>query len=294
MKLNSKTLKSLIVEVIEEMKRRDFLKGSAALAGAAALGYNLFDDDEEEKPLSMKDKYKDAPLMTRQDAIDAGMNPDEFFPPEGEEKEQFPLENPEESWKEKPATYTKSEGKYALDKLRFTPENLEFYGVAPSQDALGDYMAYVDIGMVYDMADENPDIAEAIVVSEGFYSDFTIKEQFKYVFGSKAFWGTYRDEDNPNSRKLMPSIKIKDNDGNPANLSILPVAWTVSLDHWTVRFEDLMARLQQYPDKRKEILSEAGLTEQEYKQMKAKYDDVTTRMGKGAIVANPNYQPEEQ
>ena len=293
MKLNSKTLKSLILEVIDEATRRDVLKGFAGLAGTAAVGGTLASLYDDENAADAKDKYKNAPPMTRQDAIDAGMNPDEFFPPEGEEREQFSLENPEESWKEKPSPYTKSEGKYALDRLRFTPDDLEFYGVAPTQDAFGDYLIYLDVGMIYDMADKDPEIAEAIVVSEGFYSDFTLKEHFKYVFGSQTFWGTHKDSDNPNSRQLMPSLKTKDNDGKDVNLAILPVAWSISLDHWTTRFLSFEARLQQYPEKRKEILSEAGLTEKEYEKMKAKYNDVTKRMGNGAIVANPNYNPKE-
>lgn len=297
MKLNSKYLKELILEVIDEATRRDFLKGAAGVAGLAALGKGISSlyDDEEENPLNTKDNYEDAPVMTRQSAIDAGLNPDEFFPPEGEEKEQFPLDPVGESeWKEEPSPYTKSEGKYALDRLRFTPENLEFYGVAPSQDAFGDYMAYVDIEMIYDMAEKDPEIADALVKSEGFYSDFTLKQQFSYVFGSKTFWGTFNDPDNPNSRQLMPVLKTTNNDGEKVNLAILPLAWTASLDHWIVRFENLESRLQQHPTKRNEILSEADLTEEEYELMKEKYFDVTGRMGDGAIVANPNYNPKEE
>ena len=48
------------------MKRRDFLKGLAGVAGTAAIGgglASLYDDDEEEQKL--KDKYKDVPIMTR-------------------------------------------------------------------------------------------------------------------------------------------------------------------------------------------------------------------------------------
>ena len=114
-----------------------------------------------------------------------------MFGPEREDREQFPLENPEDAWKEKPPFYSKSQGKAALDSLRVTPTNLEFYGVAPAQGSAGDAYAYVDLGTLYDMADEDSKIAEALVVSEGFYSDFSIKEHFRYVFGSLAFWGTF-------------------------------------------------------------------------------------------------------
>ena len=292
MKLNSKYLKQLILEVIDEVTRRDFLKGAAGLAGTAAVGAgisSLYNDEEE----SIADKYKDAPPMTRQDAIDAGMNPDEIFGPEGEEKEQFPLENPEDAWKETKPSYTKSQGKAALDSLRVTPTNLEFYGVAPAQGSGGDAYAYVDLGTLYDMADENPRIAEALVASEGFYSDFSIKEHFRYVFGSLTFWGTFKDDD-PNNMQLAPIIKGENRYGQTVNINILPLAWSASLDYWTTRFESLEARLQQYPNNRKDILLEAGLSEKEYKQMKAAYLNVINRMSDGAVVPNPNYQPPEQ
>ena len=292
MKLNSKYLKDLILEVIDEATRRDFLRGAAGLAGTAAGGAgisSLYNDDEE----SIVDKYKDAPLMTRQDAIDAGMDPDEIFGPEGEEKEQFPLENPEDAWKETKPSYTKSQGKAALDSLRVTPTNLEFYGVAPAQGSAGDAYAYVDLGTLYDMADENPKIAEALVVSEGFYSDFSIKEHFRYVFGSLTFWGTYKDDD-PNNMQLAPIIKGENIYGQTININILPLAWSASLDYWTTRFESLEARLQQYPENRKDILIEAGLNEKEYKEMKNAYINVINRLNDGAIVPNPDYQPPEE
>ena len=293
MKLDSEYLKSLILEVIDEVTRRDFLKGAAGLAGTAAVGSgisSLYNDEDEE---SIVDKYKDAPLMTRQDAIDAGMNPDEFFGSEGEETEQFSLENPEDAWKETKPPYTKSQGKAALDSLRVTPTNLEFYGVAPAQGSGGDAYAYVELGTLYDMAEENPRIAEALVASEGFYSDFTIKEHFRYVFGSLTFWGTYKDED-PNNMQLAPIIKGENRYGQKININILPLAWSASLDYWTTRFESLEARLQQYPENRKDILLEAGLNEKEYKEMKNAYINVINRMNDGAIIQNPDYQPPEE
>lgn len=299
MKLNSKYLKDLILEVIDEATRRDFLKGAAGVAGLAALGRGLSSlyDDEEEKPFSINDKYKDAPLMTREDAIEMGMDPrtvDELFGPEREEREQFPLENPEDSWKEKPSEFTKSEGKAALDFLRTTPENLEYYHVAPAQGTAGEAYAYVDIGTIYDAADENSELADAVLKVEGFYSDWTIKEEFSYVFGSLTFWGTYKDPSNPNSTKMAPTIDGKDYWNRDIKINLLPLAWSVSLEHWTTRFSSLVARLEQYPDKRKEILREADLSESEYEDMYARYLNVIDAMGSGATVENPNYQPPEE
>ena len=298
MKLDSKYLKSLILEVIDEATRRDFLKGAAGLVGTAAIGGTLASlyDDEEEQAQSIKDKYKDAPVLTREKAIEMGMHPksvDELFGPEGEEKEQIPLENPEDAWKESKPQFSKSQGKAALNTLRVTPTNLEFYGVAPAQGSAGEAYAYVDLGALYDMADEDPKIAEALVTMEGFYSDFSLKEHFRYVFGSLAFWGTFKDDD-PNNMQLAPIIKGENRYGQPVNINILPLAWSASLDYWTTRFESLEARLQQYPDKRKEILLEAGLSEQEYKQMKAGYINVINRMSDGAVVPNPDYEPTEK
>ena len=295
MKLNSKYLKELILEVIDEATRRDFLKGAAGVAGLAALG-KLF-DDEEEKPFNINDRYKDAPMMTRQDAIDAGMNPDEFFPPEGQEfdpDKQFPLENPEDDWKEKPSEFSKEEGKAALDFLRTTPENLEYYHVAPAQGTAGEAYAYVDIGTIYDAADQNSELAEAVLKVEGFYSDWSMKEEYRYIFGSLTFWGTYKDPENPNSTKMSPTIDGKDYWNRDIKISLLPLAWSVSLEHWTTRFSSLVARLEQYPNKRKEILREADLSESEYEDMYARYLNVIDAMGSGATVDNPNYQPPEE
>ena len=300
MKLNSKYLKELILEVIDEATRRDFLKGAAGVAGLAALGRGISSlyDDEEENPLNTNDRYKDAPLMTREDAIEMGMDPrtvDELFGPEREERQQFPLDPvDEDAWKEKPSEFTKSEGKAALDRLRTTPENLEYYHVSPAQGTAGDAYAYVDIGTIYDAADESSELAEAVLKAEGFYSDWTIKQEYNYIFGSLTFWGTYRDPDNPTNTKMAPTIDGKDYWDRDIKINLLPLAWSVSLEHWTTRFSSLVARLEQYPNKRKEILREADLTEAEYKEMYARYENVITAMGSGATVENPNYQPPEE
>lgn len=258
MKLDSKYLKSLILEVIDEATRRDVLKGLAGLAGTAAVGGTLASlyNDEEEEP--------DSPTVKTDD------------------------------WKEPKAPYATQQGKYALDQLRITPENLEYYSVAPAASNTGDGYVYVDMGMLYDMADENSEIAESIDVSQAYFNDWTLKRHFKYVFGKLAFWGTFKDPEDPQSRKLAPSFSTRANDGETMNNIILPLAWTVSLEYWMERLIGLEARLQQYPENRKDILMEAELTEEQYLEMKARYEDVVSRVSDPAIVTNPNYKPEEE
>lgn len=296
MKLNSKYLKELILEVIDEATRRDFLKGAAGVAGLAALGKLL--DDEEEEPFNINDRYKDAPMMTRQSAIDAGFNPDEFFPPEGQEfdpDKQFPLDPvDEDAWKETKAPYTKAQGKEALDRLRFTPKNLEFYGVAPAQGTGGEAYAMVDMGQVFDMADEDSNIAEAIEVSAGFFNDWTLKQHYNYLFSNLALWGTYKDENNPNSTKMAPTIKAKDPWDRDINVNMLPVAWTNSLDIWTNRMSSFQAKWQQYPNDRKKMLQEQQMTLEEYQQMAKDYEGIINALGRGAVISNPDYQPPEE
>ena len=300
MKLNSKNLKSLILEVIDEMKRRDFLKGLAGVAGTAAIGggiSSLYDDDEEEQ--NLKDKYKDIPIMTRQDAIDMGMNPDELFGPESKEKEQFRIDQPEEKqnddgWKEPKAPYTTQQGKYALDRLRVTPENLRSYTVTPAQSNTADGYVYVDMGSLYDLAEENPELIDHLDVSEAYYNDWNIKDHYEYVFGKLVFWGTFKDPNNPLSRKLAPSFPGKNIHNQDISNIILPLAWTVSLEHWMNRFLSLESRLQQYPNKTSEILDEAGLTVDEYYDMKSRYENTVSRVSNPSIVDNPNYKSKEE
>jgi len=293
MKLNSVELKKLILEVMEEAKRRDFLRGAVGLGALAALGRPASD-------LYDKDSLEGSEL-TREDVIEMGMDPAEFGFERNDEwrpnrnREQFPLDPVEEpdpnGWRERAPTHSKSEGKVALDNLRFTPEDREFYSVSPAQGSDGQAYAYVDIGGVFDMADADSEIARSIEVSEGFFSDFTIKQHFEYVFGSLTFWGTYRDPDNPNNMQLAPKIKGLDRWDREIDISILPLAWTVSLEHWTNRFSSLEARLQQYPNKRREILSEAGLNDREYQEMKRAYENIINRLSSGAVVPNPKYNP---
>lgn len=297
MKLNSKYLKQLILEVLDEATRRDFLKGAAGIAGLAALGKGLSDlyDDEEEKDRFAGEDIEY--ILTRQDAIDAGLNPDEYFPPEGQEfdpDKQIPLENPEDAWKEKKSPYSKEEGKAALDYLRFTPEDLEYYGVAPAQGTGGEAYAMVDMGQVFDMADEDPRIAEALEVSAGFFNDWTLKQHYNYLFSNLALWGTYKDESNPNSTKMAPTIKAKDPWDRDIDVNMLPVAWSNSLDIWTNRMSSFQAKWQQYPNDRKKMLQEQQMTLQEYKQMAADYEDILVSLSGGATITNPNYQPPEE
>lgn len=292
MKLDSKYLKSLILEVIDEATRRDFLKGAAGLTGTAAIGGTLASlyGDEDGELLEPEEDEEDpqrlhkisSPRMKQTDTEDTGLNPKEF-----------PTVD-EDAWKEPKAPYATQQGKYALDRLRVTPENLEYYTVAPAASNTGDGYVYIDMGMLFDMADQNPEIGEFIDKSQSYFNDWTLKRHYKYVFGQLAFWGTFKDPEDPLSRKLAPSFPIVSNEGETINNIILPLAWTVSLEYWMERFIGLEARLQQYPDNTKDILMEAELTEQQYYIMKAKYQNVVSRVSNPKIVTNPNYKPQEE
>ena len=282
MKLNSKYLKSLILEVIDEATRRDVLKG---LAGTAAVGAglaSLYDDEDEDKPKSLADKTKDAPPLTQKDVEEMELNPEEF------------IASDPDAWKEPKAPYATQQGKYALDQLRVTPQNLEYYSVVPAGSNTGDGYVYVDMGMLFDMADQDSAIAESIDMSQAFFNDWTLKRHFNYVFGKLAFWGTFKDPEDPQSRKMAPSFPGKNIYGQGTQNIILPLAWTVSLEYWMERFISLEARLQQYPENKDDILAEAELKESEYLKMKAKYQDVISRVSDPAFVTNPNYNPEEE
>jgi len=286
MKLDSKYLKSLILEVIDEATRRDVLKGLAGLAGTAAVGgtlASLYNDEDEDEPESLVDKSKDAQPLTQKDVEEMGLNPKEYA-----------TTTAPDAWKEPKVPYATQQGKYALDQLRVTPQNLEYYSVAPASSNTGDGYVYVDMGMLFDMADENPEIAESIDVSQAFFNDWTLKRHYKYVFGSLAFWGTFKDPEDPLSRKLAPTFPTTTSKGENIRNVILPLAWTVSLEYWMERFISLEARLQQYPDNRKDILMEAELTESQYLEMKSRYQDTISRVSDPAIVTNPNYNPEEE
>ena len=285
MKLDSKYLKSLILEVIDEATRRDVLKGLAGLAGTAAVGgtlASLYNDEDEDEPESLVDKSKDAPPLTQKDVEEMGLSPEEF------------IASDPDAWKEPKAPYATQQGKYALDQLRVTPQNLEYYSVVPAGSNTGDGYVYVDMGMLYNMTDENSEIAESIYISQAYFNDWTLKRHFNYVFGKLAFWGTFRDPEDPQSRKMAPSFPGKNMYGQGTQNIILPLAWTVSLEYWMERFISLEARLQQYPENKKDILMEAELTEKEYLKMKAKYQDVVSRVSDPAFVTNPNYNPEEE
>ena len=292
MKLDSKYLKSLILEVIDEATRRDVLKGLAGLAGTAAVGgtlASLYDDEDDDPVGSNGDEEKDlqrmytisSPRMTQKDTGELEPNP------------EIPTVDPD-AWKEPKAPYATQQGKYALDQLRVTPQNLEYYSVAPASSNTGDGYVYVDMGMLFDMADQNPEIAESIDVAQAFFNDWTLKRHYKYVFGQLAFWGTFRDPEDQQSRKMAPSFPITTEKDVTIRNVILPLAWTLSLEYWMERFIGLEARLQQYPDNTKDILMEAELTESQYFEMKARYQDVISRVSDPAIVTNPNYNPEEE
>ena len=60
------------------------------------------------------------------------------------------------------------------------------------------------------------------------------------------------------------------------------------------RFLSLESRLQQYPNNTSDILREAGLTVDEYHDMKARYENTVSRVSNPSIVDNPNYKSKEE
>jgi hypothetical protein len=264
MKLNSLTLKKLILEVMEEATRRDFLKGMVGLGATAALGGKISD-------------------------LNVGEDETDFGPFK-------PVSPASMGVAKKSATLTpsmKEAGKEALDSLRSTPD-VEFYTVAPAQDpTFGGSYAYVDMNSIYDEADKSIDLDIAVEDAELFYEDWTVMQVYKYVFGQLAFWGTFRDESNAQSRKMTKTVSTTDSLGQEVKVKLLPLAWTVSLDIFMQKMLLLDSKLQQYPNNRKEILMQEGMTEEEYKIVKEKYDDLLKTLNNPAYIPNPDYEPQE-
>ena len=230
MKLNSKYLKDLILEVIDEATRRDFLKSVAGLGTIATIGGRAADASADggrfpggKRIKTVSDDDSSVELSLRQ-----------------------PI--------------SKQEGKIALDKLRVTPD-MEYYTVAPVQDSVTNVpYAYVDMNAIYDEADQIPELDQAISDAEAFYQDFTILQHYNYVFGQLAFWGTFKDENNPQSRQMTKTVGSKDPWERDVDIKILPAAWTVSLDVLLNRILLLNSKIQQYPSEKRKLLSDEGMT----------------------------------
>jgi len=251
MKLNSKYLKELILEVLDEATRRDFLKGTVGLAGLAATG-GLSDSYADEGPaLEIDQSLSDIPV-------------------------------------------SKEEGKKALDRLRQTPD-MEYYTVAPVQDSItGIPYAYVDMNALYDEADQIPELDMAISDAEAFYQDWTVVQIYKYVFGQLAFWGTFRDENDPLNRQMTKTVPSNDRWGRDVDVQLLPVAWTVSMDIWMTKMNLLEAKLKQYPEQRAQILASQGMSEVEYAELKENYNQLLNSINNSPTIHNPNYKQEKK
>jgi hypothetical protein len=270
MKLNSKYLKELILEVLDEATRRDFLRGAAGAAASAGLGLDALADEPEEIDLSNVGDFKGNKAFSTQDT---------------DELEVF------RGLIEPPASY--QEGKVALDKLRVTPD-MPYYTVAPVQDSVtGVPYAYVDMAALYDEADKSYELSDAVMTAEAFYQDWTAMQIYKYVFGQLAFWGTFKDEKNPQSQKMAKTIKSQDRWNRDVDVSLLPLAWTVSLDIFLTRIVELEGRLSQYPSQRRQILASEGLGEASYAELLGSYEQLLGALNDPATIQNPNYQPPE-
>lgn len=270
MKLNSKYLKELILEVLDEATRRDFLKGAAATAASAGLGLNALADEPDEIDLSNVGDFEGNKAFSSQDEDELEMST---------------------AFTEPPAS--PQEGKAALDKLRVTPD-LPYYTVAPVQDSVtGIPYAYVDMAALYDEADKSYELAEAIMTAEAFYQDWTVMQIYKYVFGQLAFWGTFKDEKNPRSQKMAKTIKSQDRWNRDIDVSLLPLAWTVSLDIFLTRMVKLEGQLSQNPNQRRQILASEGLDETSYAELLQSYEQLLGALNDPATIQNPNYQPPE-
>tara|TARA_B100000035_G_C20993574_1_gene551393 strand:+ start:355 stop:1149 length:795 start_codon:yes stop_codon:yes gene_type:complete len=264
MKLNSKYLKELILEVIDEATRRDFLRGAVGLGATAALG----------------GKVTDA-------SADGGSFP-------GGQRIRTVSDEDVSIEQSLRAPISKQQGKIALDKLRVTPD-MEYYTVAPVQDSVTNVpYAYVDMNAIYDEADQIPELDQAISEAEAFYQDFTILQHYNYVFGQLAFWGTFKDESDPRNMQMTKTVKSKDPWERDVDVKILPAAWTVSLDVLLNRILLLNSKIQQYPMEKRNLLAEEGLTLTEYEEMMQSYNQLINNMNNAAFIQNPNYKPEER
>ena len=264
MKLDSKYLKELILEVIDEATRRDFLKGAVGLGATAALGGKATD--------ASADGGSFPPLQRIRTISDEDVNIEQSLR----------------------APISKQQGKIALDKLRITPD-MEYYTVAPVQDSITNVpYAYVDMNAIYDEADQIPELDQAISDAEAFYQDFTIMQHYNYVFGQLAFWGTFKDENNPQSRQMTKTVGSKDPWNRDVDIKILPAAWTVSLDVLLNRILLLNSKIQQYPSEKRKLLSDEGMTLSEYEEMMQSYYQLINNMNNPAYIQNPNYKPEDK
>lgn len=266
MKLNSVELKKLILEVMEEATRREFLRGLAGAGASAALGADAFADEG--------DGFEGASVygLGGSTARDQEIQATSTKPPV-------------------PA----GEAKAAMDALRYVPHR-EYYSVAPAADAAtGQAYAYVDIGGLWEEMDNSLTMGNTPEVAREFYNGWTLKQIYKYVFGQLAFWGTELSPD-PNNMKMAPTIKSQDRWDRDINVKILPLAWTISLDVWMeqmlqVESDIRSARSQEEVD---QILQREQLTEQEYQEMLNAYNQVMSSLDRGAAIFNPSYTPEDQ
>jgi len=261
MKLDKKYLKNLINEVLDEATRRDFLKGAAGLMGTAALGGTIADlnvgEAERIADMTEEDKMKLLKLGST-----------------------IPVSS--------------AESKKALDKLRIVP-NLEFYSVAPAIDDVTKVKyAYVSQPMIDDYYGDDPSLMMDMEDVKYFYDGWTSTQVYKYVFGQLAFWGTYRNDDDPMSRQMAPNISNTDVYGNEIKIPLLPLAWTASMDVFFEKFLQLEQNLTQYPDMKEYILLKEGLTPQRYLEMKKNYEGLLVATASTALIDNPNYEKEEK
>ena len=261
MKLDKKYLKNLINEVLDEATRRDFLKGVAGLMGTAALGGTIADlnvgEAERIADMTEEDKMKLLKLGST-----------------------IPVSS--------------AESKKALDKLRIVP-NLEFYSVAPAIDDVTKVKyAYVSQPMIDDYYGDDPSLMMDMEDVKYFYDGWTSTQVYKYVFGQLAFWGTYRNDDDPMSRQMAPNISNTDVYGNEIKIPLLPLAWTASMDVFFEKFLQLEQNLSQYPDMKEYILLKEGLTPQRYLEMKKNYEGLLVATASTALIDNPNYEKEEE
>ncbi len=269
MKLNSVELKKLILEVMEEATRRDFLKGMAGAAGLAASGRvgDLYADEDS-------DEFQGVSIggLGQPSARDQEIESMETSPPV-------------------PA----AEAKAAMDALRYVPWK-EYYAIAPAADAAtGQAYAYVDIGELWAEMDESLTLGNTPTEARAFYDNWTLKQTYKHVFGQLAFWGTEINPD-PNNMKMAPTISSKDRWDRDIEVKILPLAWTVALDVWMEKMLQVESDIRGATSQQEvnQILRREQITQQEYEEMLSAYNKVMSSMDRGAIVSNPAWKPEDQ
>lgn len=255
---------------LDEATRRDILRGGGAALATAALGGSMLLGDEEEERGSYSSRSGFKSNKDEDGVADILPN---VRNPQSDKPFQKSGGNIELDYvKPRDIGKMREEAKRALNDLMFVPD-LPYYQIAPAGGMGQKYamapVEYVDVNMA-----DDPSLQDKIDAAREFYYDWSLSEMTRFVWGSQAFWGTYKSND-ASSRKVMQTIKSKDAWGGDMNVNLLPVAWQVSANEWLYRIENVMSAIQGVSeDQKRRILASEGLSEEEFMKIAADYEKV--------------------